>query len=186
MDFISLHTVRRTLWENIQSWLLALLFFCSVSMAAQSGSVQFGVVLGHVQSITVNQEQANVAIVLQNVNELKNGKASNQADHLQIISTAKYEVKVAASSQLEGTTKSIPVNTVKVLPSLGAIGGTPTASIFLTDVALTTKQQTLVASKSGDVLRSFDIAYKISGGNAYLGKPAGMYSTTITYSILPN
>lgn len=154
-------------------------------MAQQTADVQFNVMLADVQSICVEENQHHVSIVLDNVAEFSQGKVVQQADHLRITSSSEYEIKVSASSQLQGNNAVIPISTVQLSPSLGSVGGTPAIPMIFSDVNLSTNQQTLVQADNGDMLRSFNIAYKVSGGSDYLNKPAGTYTTTITYSILP-
>lgn len=154
--------------------------------AQESANVQFNLVLTDVQSITLNQNQKNVTIVLNNTQDFTNGKTLAQPDHLKISSTSDYEIKVGASSQLKGGSVNIPVGTIGISPSLGSRGGPNNTSLIFSDVYLSTNQQTLVHSEDGDILRSFDIDYKVTGGSDYYNKPVGTYSTTITYSILPN
>lgn len=158
----------------------------SVQMMAQEiADAQLNVMLADVQSIRIDQDQHNVSIVLDNVAEISNGKVVQQADHLQITSSSEYEIKVSASSQLQGSNAFIPISTVQLSPSLGSTGGIPAAPLIFSDVNLSTNQQTLVQSENGEMLRSFNIAYKVFGGTDYLNKPAGTYTTTIIYSILP-
>ncbi|HET8810260.1 MAG TPA: hypothetical protein VFM65_08355 [Flavobacteriaceae bacterium] len=185
---IPLTTEQRPVYTPARVWCLAfvLLVACFSKIRAQQADVQFNVVLANVQSISVNQNQTNVSIVLDETSEFMNGKTASKNDHLQITSTSDYEIKVSASSQLQGSSVSIPVNTVGISASLGNVGGVPASPIVFSDIDLSTNQQTIVQAGQGDAQRSFNIEYAVSGGPDYLNKPMGTYTTTITYSILPN
>lgn len=169
-----------------------LLFSLFVVLAGQivfsqekEANVQLQIHLADFQSISLNESQKQVDVNFETVEDFIGGKTAGQANHLEISSTSQYEIKVSASSELEGETASIPVNTVSLIPSFGDVGAAG-SEIEFRDVALSTGAQTLVDSGSGDSRRSFNIDYKISGGQEYMNKPEGSYKTTITYSILPN
>lgn len=174
--------------QRLRNWGLCIVFLltslCQL-IAQQSADVQFNLVLTDVQSITLNQNQKNVTIVLNDAADFASGKTLVQPDHIKISSTSDYEIKVMASTDLKGISANIPVGTIGVFPSLGSRGGPSSTPLFFSDIYLSTDQQTLVQSDDGDVLRSFDIDYNVSGEQLY-NKPAGTYTTTIIYSILPN
>lgn len=186
---IPLTIEQRPVFTPVGVWCLAFVLWVACfpkTMAQQTADVQFKVVLANVQSISVNQNQTNVSIVLDETSEFMYGKTTAKNDHLQITSTSDYEIKVSASSQLQGSSVSIPVNTVGISASLGNVGGVPASPIVFSDIDLSTNQQTIVQADQGDAQRSFNIEYAVSGGPDYLNKPMGAYTTTITYSILPN
>jgi hypothetical protein len=140
--------------------------------------------LQSIQSIRINEAQSDVAISLATASEYMNGKSSNQADHIEIMSNSNYEIKVSAATNLIGDTASIDINTVTITPSLGSVGGATDGNIQLNPVALSLNDNTIVQSFQGDAQRSFNIKYQLSGGDEYLDKPAGTYSTLVTYTIL--
>ncbi|MFD2432220.1 hypothetical protein ACFSO9_00895 [Mesonia maritima] len=53
-------------------------------------------------------------------------------------------------------------------------------------VSLSSTEQTIISSGSGDIERSFNMNYFVSGAEKLLNSPKGNYSTTISYSIVPN
>lgn len=151
----------------------------------KEASVNLQINLADFQSISVNQGQKQVDVDFETVADFISGKTALQANHIEVSSTSQYEIKVSASSELEGETANIPVNTVSLTPSFGDVGAAVSGIEFL-DVALSTGAQTLIDSEGGDARRSFNVDYRIAGGQEYMNKPEGSYKTTITYSILPN
>lgn len=149
-----------------------------------SAGTNLKIELQSIQSITVNEAQSNVAIALTTASEYLNGKSSQQADHIKIMSSSNYEIKVSAATNLIGESSSIDVGTVTLVPSQGSIGGDSSNNLNMNPVALSLGDTTLVQASQGDAERSFNVDYKVSGGAAYLNKPSGTYSTLITYTIL--
>lgn len=156
----------------------------SIGLIAQStAGANLSVQLNSIQSIKVNESQNDVAIALNTASEYLNGKSSNQADHIEIMSSTNYEVKVSASSHLTGESATIDIGTVTLTPSLGSFGGNGSA-IALSPTALSLADNTIVQSAQGDIKRTFNIEYHVSGGTEYLNKPYGTYTTLVTYTIL--
>lgn len=161
--------------------------FCAFAWggyAQNSAGTSLSVDLQSIQSITINESQNNVGISLTNAAEYRNGKSSQQPDHIKITSSSNYEIKVSAASNLVSDVSSIDIGTVTVTPTLGSVGSESANAINLNPVALSLGETTLVQSSHGDTQRSFNINYKVSGGEAYLNKPAGIYTTLVTYTIL--
>lgn len=170
--------------RRIHLYILLSIFFSLAAFGQGSADTNLNVVLMPIQSIKVNEAQSNVNVSLSTASEYMNGKTSAQHDHIEIMSSSDYEVKVSASTHLLGDTASIDIGTVTVTPSFGNTGGAPTGNIILTPQALSFGNNTLVQSSQGDSQRTFNVEYHVSGGQAYLNKPAGTYTTTITYTIL--
>lgn len=165
--------------------ILGSLLMGSLLYSQQKADVQLSVNLADFQSISLNESQKQVDVDLKTVNDFKNGKSSERENHIEVTSTSKYEVKVSASSELIGESASIPVKTVSLTPSLGDSGNENSELSFL-NVALSTTNQTIIRSNTGDINRSFNIAYHVAGGEEYMQKPEGAYKTTLTYTILPD
>lgn len=163
---------------------LCIIFGTLSCFAQNSAGTQLSVQLNNIQSIKINEAQGDVLIALNTASEYLNGKSTAQANHIEIMSSANYEVKVSASTHLQGESASININTITITPSLGSIGGIPTGSMQLTPTPLALSENTLVQSSQGDIQRSFNINYRVSGGSEYLNKPIGTYSTLVTYTIM--
>ena len=170
--------------RNVHLLFLFAVLHSSISLFAQgSANTNLNVVLGPIQSIKVNPAQNNVTVSLSTSSEYMNGKASEQQDHIEVMSNPQYQVTVSAATHLVGETSSIDISTISVTPSFGSLGGNP-GGIVLTPQALSLNSNTLVQSSHGDTQRTFNMKYQVSGGEAYVNKPAGTYTTTITYTIL--
>lgn len=164
---------------------LLIFLLCGYFVSAQSGATtSLSVQLNNIQSIKVNDSQSAVTIALNNAYEYLNGKSSMLSNHLEIMSSCNYEIKVSASSHLTGTTETIDVGNITVTPSLGTIGGVPQGNISLQSPVLSLSEGTLLTSTTGDIHRSFNVEYKVAGGPDFLNKPADTYTTTVMYTIM--
>lgn len=163
---------------------VALFFITSIAAAQNEASATLNVYLNSIQSIRLNESQSDVAISLNTASEYINGKAVNQQDHIEIMSTTDYEIKVSAATHLTGTAATIDIGTVTLTPAYGAFGTPGSGAIDLMPVTLSLNNNTLIHSSVGDTQRTFNVQYRVSGGEEYLNKPQGTYTTTIIYTIL--
>ena len=106
-----------------------------------------------------------------------------QANALKITSTKNFNVKVkAGGTDFKNGTNLIPVNvlTIKAATAAGTMGGTKSA------VVLTAADQTLVANAPLGSALTLNLDYTIpaveSSSAKILGKPAGTYTQTVTYT----
>lgn len=161
-----------------------LLLFPLVGFAQQNAEVKLSVHLADFQSITVNPSQEEVSLHVLSPEDFYNGTSLDQKNHLEITSTTEYEIKVATSSDLQGENASLSAGNIRLNPALSA-GGNPAHAMALNEVVLSTGLQTLIHSGKGEIGRSFDMNYTIQGGEELMNKPEGVYSTTISYIMLP-
>ena len=110
-------------------------------------------------------------------------KTVTQADALKVTSTKPFNVKVkAGGTDFKNGTNLIPVNvlTIKAATAAGTMGGTKAA------VILSSTDQTLVANAPLGSALTLNLDYTIpaaqSSSNKILGKPAGTYTQTVTYT----
>ncbi len=160
--------------------------------AQTTANTTLNVVLADVRSIKVNPTQNTVTLNFATVDDYNKGVESNQASHLEITSTGGFVVKVKSSGpNLNNGSNTIPVNTISLVNSTTAgsslVSTGPNANIvsFTIPVTLAPTPATLINSPVGATKIFYDVKYKASGGPAYINKPAGTYTTTITYSIEP-
>jgi hypothetical protein len=151
---------------------------------AQSDNATLNVVLDDIQSITVNSAQEIVTLTFDDVADYTNGVFSDQADHLAVVSTVDFDVTVVASSDLDSGTATIPVNTITLLASGG--NNAPATATYAPVVMSTATAGTLIDAADADLDAEFNVNYDASGGADYLNKPTGTYTTTITYTLIPN
>ncbi|MBD8084584.1 peptidoglycan-binding protein LysM [Chryseobacterium caseinilyticum] len=107
----------------------------------------------------------------------------NKANSLKVTSTKNFNVKVkAGGANFINGTNTIPVNvlTIKAAASAGTMGGTKTA------VVLSETDQTLVSNAPLGSALTLNLDYLIPASKSssadILGKPAGTYTQTVTYT----
>lgn len=87
-----------------------------------------------------------------------------------------------ASGDLSNTAASetIPVADISITATAGSGSpvGTPGAV-----PALSTSEQSLIASTAGTLQDHYSMEYKATGGNDFIGKTAGTFATTVTYTV---
>jgi len=152
-----------------------------------SDNVTLNVTLEQVQSISVNTNQKTVNLVFQSASDYQDGVSSTQVDHLNVSSTTSFQVKVTALGDLSNSTSgdAIPVSTITVTPTVSS-GYSGPAEETLTGTSLSTSDQGIINSgTNGTVETHYDVEYKASGGENYINKSVGTYTTTVTYTISP-
>ncbi|MBO6186718.1 MAG: peptidoglycan-binding protein LysM, partial [Chryseobacterium sp.] len=107
----------------------------------------------------------------------------NKANSLKVTSTKNFNVKVkAGGANFMNGTNLIPVNvlTIKAATASGTMGGTKSA------VVLSATDQTLVTNAPLGSALTLNLDYTIpavkSSSSDILGKPAGTYTQTVTYT----
>lgn len=154
-------------------------------MAQNSGqaSTSVNIILTDIISMDVGNVVSGGAVEFKYVNTADYNSSKNVTvpNNLVIISSKNFDVKVKA----EGThfvsgANMIPVDIVKVK----AIPGGNLVST-LNEVTLSTTDQLLVSNAGLGTKQSLNIDYSISAEKAskvLLGKPAGTYTQTVTYT----
>src|SRR5690606_7748100 len=139
--------------KTLTSLLSVAVWLCTFQCIAQNtAAANLSVQLNSIQSIRINPSQNEVSIALNTASEYLNGKSASQPDHIEIMSSTNYEVKVSASSHLNGEAATIDVGTVTLTPSQGSIGGNSNG-ISLSTTALSLADNTIVQSQQGDIKR---------------------------------
>lgn len=163
----------------------ALLLMGSKSFGQFFVSTEVYVSVSEVKSIVVNQTQLNIELSFDNPEQMMMGQTITQPNHIEITSSTDYEIKIFASTDLESGQATIPADNVSITPQPGDMGYTD-ASINYIPVPLSQQEQSIITSVQGDTRRSFDITYTVGSLENYMNYPSGVYSTTITYSIVGN
>lgn len=174
--------------RNLRSTLLGLFLICGGCVSAQtSNPVNVTIQLaGTGPSITVNNSlvDLNFSTTDNYVNGVHSGSVTN--DHITVSSNTGFQVNVKGSGDLVNGSNSIPLGTITITPSDGSQTISPAPAYTATSGGLSTSSQTIITSASGTTSAKFNIDYYARGGSDYVGKPAGTYSATITYSIVPD
>ncbi|MCS4238896.1 hypothetical protein M2306_003357 [Myroides gitamensis] len=159
------------------------LLFSFVLSAQNSAQSNLNVILKPIQSIKINDQQQHVNLSFETVEDYTKGKISNQADHIEVMSSGTYEIRVVAQAPLMHDADEIRVEHIGLNPSLGGIGDFRD-NITLLPVSLSMRERNMIQSNAGDVKRTFNVSYKMNASDELLNKPVGTYSTVITYTIL--
>lgn len=162
---------------------LILLLFSFVLAAQNTAQSNLNVILKPIQSIKINDQQQQINLSFETVEDYTKGKISDQADHIEIMSSGTYEIRVVAHTPLTHQTDEINVENIALSPSLGGIGEFR-ENIALLPVSLSMREKNMIRSSVGDVKRTYNVSYKMNASEDLLNKPVGTYSTVITYTIL--
>lgn len=153
------------------------------SQAQVSDQATLNVVLADIQSITVDAGQTTVTLTLDDATKYATGTSVAQADHLAVVSTSDFDITAVASQDLTmtGEANVIPASEV----TLTASAGTNTPDGTMAAVALSTSAVNLVTGASADLDAFYNVDYAVAGGSEFLNQPVGTYTTTITYTLIP-
>lgn len=146
--------------------------------ATTNKTVNMRVVVSDLSELSISTSSINMQ--LSTAANYKNGIFLDVSNHLTVSKTTPYSITVMATdANLKlGTTSTIPVNILSIGPAAGQ-------SNVNTISALTTSPQQLVNGSAPTIDRNIGIRYAINASQtqALLNKPAGIYSTTITYTL---
>ncbi len=163
---------------------------------AQIGSAQSQVNIIISQVHTIQVTQPTVSIDMSEISHYTSGNSSGmQADHVKVVSSSAYQVTVKASTQyfsLNGGATTLPVNTVAINTTTGSdLTGTntsPPAGLVVTpQVPLSASAVTIVNSPEGEWGRGYNVNYSIPQSMTpnYMNRENGTYTTTVTYTLVP-
>jgi hypothetical protein len=168
--------------------LMANTAFAQVTTQQDQATTILNVNLEGTYEITVGQPSVTI-----DMNDPQHFIAGNdsgvQANHVRVSATGDYQVNVSATGELMFGTNSIAVNTVTVTPTvgdyLGAGTSTAPAATYTAQAIQNGTESTIITSPTGESLRGFNVVYAIPATQAaaYLNKPEGIYTTTVTYTL---
>ncbi|WP_123844478.1 hypothetical protein [Chitinophaga lutea] len=129
-------------------------------------------------AIVVNNPTATLSFTQASHYQL--GRQLVHTNALQAFSNIPYSISVRAATDLMNGANSIAAGNVQVTPALAA----PASGVSVSGVSLSTANQTIITSTVPTLQQLFNLTYSTTAGNtAFLNKPAGAYSTTLTYTI---
>lgn len=153
------------------------------SLAQETTTSKLSVQISNVQSIRINEQQQNVEISINTIEDFRNGKSSRNADHIEVMSNGKYEIRVVANGHLLKGDSRIDIDQIKLTPNFGTKGrSTNDINFFPIDLSL--ENSKIITSSKGDIIRSFNIEYHLKGNDQLLDSESGNYNTTVTYTII--
>lgn len=172
--------------------------FAIVALSANSIFAQttnLNVNLANVYSIEVTNP--TVTILMNSAANFTQGNTTGSLpNHIKVSATGGYKVSIQAATELTSTANDvIPVSTVVVSTTPGTFSGAAgsvdpgsNAAFPANAPALSvTAPVELISSTTGDI-RGFNVQYTIPAVSApvYLNKPAAVYNTLLTYTIVAN
>ncbi|KVV15131.1 peptidoglycan-binding protein LysM [Flavobacterium sp. TAB 87] len=160
------------------------LFFCSTIINAQKASTSVNIILADVLSID-SESTANGGAIdfrYETVADYNSQKTATVPKSLVITFSKAFDVKVKANgAYFENGTNLIPINVITIRRNESS-----TLSGTSTPVVLSTLDQVLVGGAALGSKLQLDLDYIIpqskSSSTDILGKPAGTYTQTVTYT----
>lgn len=168
------------------------------------GVLTFGTTFAQDTDLTVNVDssydieisQSTVAIDMNLPAHFTNGNESGaQQDHVKVVASGAYKVTAKASATTfngPNGSSTLDVSNVELtLTDNGDLSGNQTTLSTLSGQAsalpLSNSDQDVVTANGGDLNRGFNVNYAIPATNAanFLNLDDGAYTTTVTYTIVP-
>lgn len=155
--------------------------------AQTTGDVTLNVVLQAVQSITINPSYTTTTLTYSTANHYTNGvTTAEQTGALTIFSTSPYTVTVVANQDLtKATSGTIPVSNVEITPSMTS---KPAEVTCTTKAISAVTPATIITSTIGTLSHIYHLVYSTANSTKsdFLGKTAGTYTATLTFTLSAN
>lgn len=165
------------------SFLIFALLIQVISYSQGSSQVGVNLNLSEVLQISTSAGQEIVNIPFTTAAHYVQGNSFSATNQLVITATTEYQVTVQASQDFTNGGETIPVDKLKLSLSNGT-GGNSTPS-YATDMPMSTAiAQQVLATDSGDMQRKVNVNYFVEPGPWLLDVSPGIYSTTLTYTII--
>jgi hypothetical protein len=151
----------------------------NLGIIKSSATATLSVTISSINAVSL-QGAGNIAtLTFSTPANYENGVQITQPAALNIFSTLPYHVSVSAPN-LNYMSNTIPIGNVNI----NATPSTSNASITTTIASLLSSAQTIITSGIPTLSQNFDLLYSTgAGNNAFLNKPAGTYTSTLTYTI---
>ena len=167
--------------------LLSVLFTSLKSQAqTNSATTNISIILTDVIAIDHESIALSQPVIFNyaTVNDYNTSQTHRASESIRIISTKPYDLKVKANGEsFTDGVNHIPISVLSIKP---VQGGATTMEGTMNTIRLTTFDQNLVSNAPKGFKKTLDIDYHISelkaSSSDILGKPAGNYSQTITYT----
>ena len=153
----------------------------SVAQTTSSATPTLSAVLTDVISLTASV--SSVQIKFQTASDYNTGVTQTATNQLSVTSNKPYTLQVRASGDLsngQATPITIPISSVGVTANWagGATGTVP---------SITTTAQTILGTAAATQAQNISTTYSVTSANAVnFLKPAGTYTTTLTYTATQN
>lgn len=137
------------------------------------------VTIGSLDVVTLQNGGNTASLAFTTISNYKNGVQLSQPTALNVFSTQPYHITVA-SPDLSSGANTIPISNIH----FSAAPSTSNSSITTGPVSLSSSAQTIITSSIPTLSQNFDFTYSTTAANtAFLNKPAGTYTSIVTYTI---
>lgn len=149
------------------------------AVAQSSGNATMTVNLTDVLQLTVNT--ATVTLNFATPADYNNGVTSSVPNQISVTCNRSYDLKVkTTTATLTSGANTIPVSNVATQATYtGQAAANPTVALSITD-------QPLATAVPASTTRQINMQYSTSAGNQAFLKPAGAYTTTLTFTAIAN
>lgn len=155
--------------------LLFLLIISSVGYSQIGSDVtQVNIILAQAFSIEVLHDQ--VDLLVNTADKYENGVVNQLNNHIKITSTLPYQLQFSLNQDYTNGTNTIADNKVKVLLSEGLTD--------LNELELSKTLTSILPNNTSTISRFLNAKYTLEGGD-HLLVPEGIYTATLTYSLIP-
>ncbi len=145
-----------------------------------TGTALLSLVISPIAGIALQNGGSSATLAFTTFANYTNGVTINQTNALAAFSNEPYSITANTSSaSLANGSNFINVSNINLLPSPVVTN----ALITTRSIALSTSTQNIVTSTAAPGVYDFNLQYQTTAGNTAFLKPAGSYSTTLTYTI---
>lgn len=151
-----------------------------INLGTATVSTTLTVIVTNVQVLVIQNGGGTASLSYSSASSYTNGVSLTQTSALNAFSNTVYSVYVNASQNLKNGINFIPIGNVTVTPNANPAA----AGITTSAVPLSLSMQKAVAATVPSLSQNFDLLYATpAAGSAFLGMPAGTYTTVLTYTI---
>lgn len=174
--------------KNSEKWGCGALLLTLLSVAAvqaqTTATVTLNVVLQNTASIVINGANNVATLTYATPANYANGVTLKQTAAMTTVSNQPYSVTVYGAGQLVNGANNIPTGDVTVTPTLAAANTAITLTPSPIPVGAASAAK-IIASTEGTASQNFDLQYATTDApkTDFIGKPAGTYTTTLTYTL---
>lgn len=148
--------------------------------SASFSPVTVNVKLADAIGIEASAGAASILFEYNGISDYNADKSATVAKQFKVTSTRSYNLSVKASGDFVGSApeKTLALNILRVSAKKNS------ETVFPTETAISSSSGTVLVSGATPTLAAdYDIAYKILSSSELVGKDAGTYTTTLTYTV---
>ena len=161
---------------KISFFVLALTLCANVASAQVDQTAKLNVTIKDVITFVLND--VSPSLVFDESSDFENGVSTSNDKAAVVTASLPFSVTVTASADdLEDVAgNKIAVKSISVKPTGSGIG-------TATEISLSSTAQTIISAAPAAIQQSFGLTYSTAANDAeFIGKPAGDYTVTLTYT----